>query len=781
MARNRLKLERLESKGFTVEGLDLTIREILDETAVWEPLGPLPFPDMIALRDWDFRLMKRYRPQYYPVCESCCFCGYGKCDLQEGKEGACGIKLHEQVARKNYMRATWGLGAHAAHARHILNELIDMYGPDKPLDMGTYVDVEAPNIRTVCGIKPETLADLQGVLDYVEEEFMQMVSALHTGQEGNNLDFESKALNAGMLDHVGMEAADIAQIACYDMPRGDPGAHLVDIGMGTMDPEKPCILCYGHNVVGAADVIRYIEENDLWDEIDVGGICCTAHDMSRRSEKVNIVGGLSSALKFIRTGVPDVVITDEQCVRADTFEEATKVGSKVIATSAKICYGLPNRSDDPADEIVEDLVNGQDGALIVDLEKVGEVATKVAQQISSDRRAIKAIPTKDEFEEEIDKCTQCGNCRRNCPNDYPLDEAMKSAQEGDYSRLIHIFSELCLGCGRCEEKCPKGVKVFGIMEKAAEKKIKEEKYRIRSGRGPIRDVEIRNVGSPIVLGEIPGVIALVGCPNYPGSKEPIYRTAKELASRNYIVVASGCHAMDMSYFTDDEGKTIWEQFPGDFDGGGVCNVGSCVANSHITGAAIKIANIFARLPLRANYKEIADYILNRVGACGISWGAYSQKAVSIANGAQRLGIPVIFGPRSSLYGRSMLGRRDREEDWIVRNKRNLEEKGRISPGPEHLCYYAESPDEMIVKAVKLCIRPNDTDVGRQIKLSHYIDLYSKYFDEKYPPDLYMYVRRERDVPIKHRTEVMEMLEEDERWEDGKYGTDQPTILEEGEF
>ncbi|KXB02732.1 acetyl-CoA decarbonylase/synthase complex subunit alpha [candidate division MSBL1 archaeon SCGC-AAA261D19] len=781
MAKDRLKLEKFESKGFTIEGLDLSIEEILDETADWEPLGPTPFPGMIEMRDWDFRLMKRYRPQYYPACESCCFCGYGKCDLQEGKEGACGIKLNEQVARKNFMRATWGLAAHAGHARHMLHKLIDMHGPELPLDMGSYVDVEAPNIRTVCGIKPKTLADLREVLDYVEEEFLQMVSALHTGQEGNNLDFESKALNAGMLDHVAMEAADIAQIASYDMPRGDPEAPLVDIGMGTLNPEKPCVLCYGHNLVAAADVIKYVEENNLWDEVEVGGICCTVLDMTRTDQNVNVVGGLSSALKFIRAGVADVVVTDEQCIRTDTFEEATAVGSKVIATSEKVCYGLQDRTDDSVDKIVEDLVNSQDGVLITNLEKVGEVATKVAQRMSPKRGNLKVLPTANELKDMVDKCTQCGSCRRNCPNDYPLDEAMASAQEGDYSKLSHIFTELCLGCGRCEEKCPQDIKIFQVMEKAAEKEVKEEKYKIRIGRGPIRDTEIRKVGSPIVLGEIPGVIALVGCPNYPGSKEPLYRTAKELASRNYIIAATGCHAMDMSFFRNGEGKTIWEQFPGDFDGGGVCNVGSCVANSHITGAAIKIANIFAKIPLRANYKEIADYILNRVGACGISWGAYSQKAVSIANGVQRLGIPVILGPRCSLYGRSMLGRRDREGDWTVKNKRNLKKEGRISPGPEHLCYYAESPEEMIVKAVKLCIRPNDTDVGRQIKLSHYIDLYNKYFDEKYPPDLYMYVRRDRDIPIKDRTEVMKMLKEDERWEKGKFGIDQPTILREGEF
>ncbi|KXA94342.1 hypothetical protein AKJ65_04665, partial [candidate division MSBL1 archaeon SCGC-AAA259E19] len=106
-----------------------------------------------------------------------------------------------------------------------------------------------------------------------------------------------------------------------------------------------------------------------------------------------------------------------------------------------------------------------------------------------------------------------------------------------------------------------------------------------------------------------------------------------------------------------------------------------------------------------------------------------------------------------------------------------EDEYTTAPAPEHLVTYAESPGEMIVKAVKMCIRPADTDAGRQIKLSHYIDLYNKYFDEKYPPDLYKFVRREKDVPMKHRQEVMEMLNEDSRWEKNKYGGNQPTILD----
>ena len=148
----------------------------------------------------------------------------------------------------------------------------------------------------------------------------------------------------------------------------------------------------------------------------------------------------------------------------------------------------------------------------------------------------------------------------------------------------------------------------------------------RVGRGAVSDVEIRNVGSPIVLGEIPGIVAIVGCSNYPKGGKDVYDICREFALRRYIVALSGCSAMSAGSYRNSEGKTLYEEFPGAFEAGGVFNVGSCVANSHIAGAAIKVANIFAKRPLRGNYEEIADYIHNRLGAVGLAWGAYSQKA-----------------------------------------------------------------------------------------------------------------------------------------------------------
>jgi acetyl-CoA decarbonylase/synthase complex subunit alpha len=215
--------------------------------------------------------------------------------------------------------------------------------------------------------------------------------------------------------------------------------------------------------------------------------------------------------------------------------------------------------------------------------------------------------------------------------------------------------------------------------------------------------------------------------------------------------------MSAAMYKNGEGKTPYEMFTGNFEAGCIVNVGSCVTNSHIAGAAIKIASIFAKRNLRANYEEIADYILNRVGAVGLAWGAMSQKAASIASGFWRLGIPVIVGPHGAKYRRMLMGRKDREEDWYVYDARTGE-RVYVGPTPEHLFYAAETKEEAMVMIAKLCMRPNDTTKGRAIKLTHYIDLHKRMYG-KIPDDIHMFVRTKADIPITMKDEILKILEE----------------------
>ena len=770
----KIRLDELRTSLGLIKGLEIELGRVEEE---WEePLGPYPFPTLAQLRDWDLKLLKRYRPVYMPFCDLCCLCTFGKCDLSQNKRGACGLDIAAQQSRIVLVACCIGAATHASHARELVEELIKKYGRDFPIDLGGEVHIEAPVTRLVCGIRPRTLGDLEEVLDYVEEQVVQALAATHTGQEGNNIDFESKVFHVGMLDHVAMEVADIAQVVALGFPKADPEAPLAELGLGVVDITKPVIMCIGHNVLPATGIVDYLEESGLAGLVEVCGLCCTAHDITRYNSKMaKIVGPISWQIRFIRTGVPDVIVVDEQCIRTDIAVEAKKIRAAVIAASDKNCQGFPDMTDAPADEIVDKLVKGEiPGALIFDPEKVGEVAVKTAIKLAPLRSEYKALPKLEELVEWAKKCRKCRECERACPNGLPISEAIQEAAKGDLRKLAALYDR-CLACLRCERACPVGIPIFNLIEKASERLIKEEKFRMRVGRGPVQDTEIRNVGRSIVLGEIPGIIAFVGCANYANGGRELVEMCEEFLKRRYIVVVSGCAAMTIGMYKDEEGKTLYEKYSGEFDAGCLVNVGSCVANAHISGAAIKIASIFAKRNLRANYKEIADYILNRVGAVGIAWGAMSQKAAAIASGFWRLGVPVIVGPHGSKYRRMLLGRRDREEDWYVYDARTGE-KVYVGPVPEHLFYAAETKEEAIVMAAKLCMRANDTTKGRAIKLTHYIDLYRRFYG-KMPDDLPLFVRREADIPITMKEEILEFLKE-KGWKEWPVPAPDPTLLEE---
>ena len=758
-----LKINEMMTNSGLIKNLELSIGKVVNEN--WnEPMGPTPMPSLTTLRDWDLKLLARYKPFYMPACDLCCLCTYGKCDLTAGKRGACGIDMAAQSSRIVLLACCIGAATHTAHSRHMLHYLIEKHGRRTPLDVGGLnVKVEAPITRLVTGIKPETLGDLEEALDYAEQQITQCLAVAHTGQEAHHLDFESKAFHVGMIDHLGMEIGDIAQVSTLNYPKADIEAPLVGLGIGTVDQTKPVIMCIGHNVVPSVGIIDYLKDNKLDKTMEVVGLCCTSHDITRYYKTGRIVGPISWQLRFIRGGFVDVVVLDEQCVRADAYLEAERVKAPIIAASEKNCLGFKDRTKDPADDIVKDLVSGAvPGVLILDPEKVGEVAVKVAQIVAPLRKKYKSLPSVDDVIQLSSTCRQCNLCQRACPQDLKIPHALKAASEGNISELTEIY-ESCIGCGKCEAVCPVNLEVHSFIVKAGERQMVEEKNVCRAGRGAIQDVEIRNVGSPIVLGEIPGILAMVGCSNYPKGGKDVYDICREFANRRFIVVTSGCAAMSIGSYRNDEGKTIYEEFPGEFAAGGVVNVGSCVANSHIAGAAIKVANIFAKRPLRGNYEEIADYIYNRVGAVGLAWGAYSQKAAAIAAGFWRLGVPVLVGPHGSKYRRMLLGRADKNEDWYTLDARTGE-KVYVGPAPEHLFQTVETKEEAMVAIAKLTLRPNDTWKGRAGKLSHYIDLHKRLYGTM-PQDIHLFIRTVADIPITMKDEITQVLEEN-NWKEG---------------
>ncbi|MEA3254426.1 MAG: CO dehydrogenase/acetyl-CoA synthase complex subunit alpha [Candidatus Altiarchaeota archaeon] len=726
-------------------------------------------PGISDLRDWDRILLSRYNPQYTAICDKCSLCTLGPCDLSRGRRGACGMDLVTQQSRFALLLGILGASTHTAHAREMVDRVIEKFGRYTKIDMGGDIDVDLPLFRLIMGKKPRNVRSLLPGLEYIERELNSLVSSLSFGQESSNMDFESKLLHSGMLDSLGMEIADVAQISALGFPKADPKSPLVEIGFGIADTSKPVVLCLGHNVCSGVEIVDYIAESKS--KVEVVGICCTAHDLARYSSNATkIIGPLSHQLPYVKAGIADVIVLDEQCIRVDTIENAKNMGIPVITTSDKNIGGLPDLSNDDVNEIVKKLVDKIiPGAYIHDLDKLGEIVVKTATGVHKNKKKIPA--QKEDYIKEIEKCralnrTGKGSCSRACPVNIDVSETLKLIREGKLKKAKEAIHK-CLFCGRCESHCPEKIPVIQIFSQVIMDDLLNQRGFIRPGRGPISDVEIRKVGRPIVFGEIPGIILFAGCPNYSEGSAGLVEMAETFLDRKYIVTATGCSAMDLAL----SDKKLYEKYPGDFDAGCLVNTGSCVSNSHILDAAIKIANIFAKRPLEGNYEEIADYILNRVGAVAVAWGAMSQKAHSIVTGANRLGIPVVLGPQGVKYRRSLLS--SEETSWSVYDTRSGE-KCDVGPVPEHLYYIAETKEDAITVIPKLCMRASDGVKGRQIKIAHYIDLYEKQFD-KLPEDFHRFIRQESDIPLTLRNRLLPILKK-KGWKPAEKIPD-PTLLD----
>ena len=66
-------------------------------------------------------------------------------------------------------------------------------------------------------------------------------------------------------------------------------------------------------------------------------------------------------------------------------------------------------------------------------------------------------------------------CRRACPNDLSVPQAIKAAAGGNLAPLNELYDD-CIGCGRCEPACKQKIQVHGLIAGAAEKQMREENY-----------------------------------------------------------------------------------------------------------------------------------------------------------------------------------------------------------------------------------------------------------------------------------------------------------------
>jgi acetyl-CoA decarbonylase/synthase complex subunit alpha len=123
----RVKIGEMKTNAGFIKNLELSVGKLVDDS--WEePMGPTPKPGLTTLRNWDLKLLNRYKPFYMPACDLCCLCTFGKCDLTAGKRGACGLTMAAQSSRIVLLACCIGAATHTAHSRHMVHHLIEKYG-----------------------------------------------------------------------------------------------------------------------------------------------------------------------------------------------------------------------------------------------------------------------------------------------------------------------------------------------------------------------------------------------------------------------------------------------------------------------------------------------------------------------------------------------------------------------------------------------------------------------------------------------------------------------------
>jgi acetyl-CoA decarbonylase/synthase complex subunit alpha len=526
-----------------------------------------------------------------------------------------------------------------------------------------------------------------------------------------------------------------------------------------VDRSKPVIVFMGNDFLSAWMAVKYMKDNSLEDKIEVAGIGSVGHDMIRFYDNARLLISPTRANKVFRLGMGDVIVLSDTCCKIDAVEEALKTDSKIITTSFTQTYGLEDRALDSVDDILSDLEKGTHVVLISDPKKAGEVAVKLVQKVKDKRKSSYLLST-DEIKKYAAKCTDCDACFKACPASLISGRILKSAMEGDFTKLAEIHDKSSY-CGKCEQACPENIPLMDIFLAANPQAIEEDNFKMRPGRGAITSNEIRDIA--ITMFSMPSAVSIIGCGNYPGAGSQVAEMAKEFVECNLSVVVSGCIAQDVArYKYPKTGKTLFETYPALYNPRCLTNCGGCSAQALGASAPFyKLGYIAFRNPYKSALAQQADFVY-RFAAVVIMWGPATDIAYAVVAGHIRAGIPVIVGPYGSKFKRYLLGNKyDRSKWWMLHG--NTGDKGETEPTPEHMLIPVETVDEAIALVPKLSFTTQEMDVSRQNKFDLYLNAYKKRFGE-WPDDWHLFVKKETEMPMTKKAKMLRLLEEEQGWE-----------------
>ena len=308
-----------------------------------------------------------------------------------------------------------------------------------------------------------------------------------------------------------------------------------------------------------------------------------------------------------------------------------------------------------------------------------------------------------------------------------------------------------------------------MLVSALAKRVPDDKYIMRGGRGTVPEDEIAR--SAFTLFNSTGFLWVI---SEGGSKEidEVGWILDYLVNKGAICCVAGDAAIEAArHFDEQKKKYIFEKYSCEYAVKNLIPLGSDSsvvflqeATSHWTRTGVHISHY-------ANFPEMADVNYKLLGAATIMWGRWTDRMYSMAAGLVRSGHQILCGPVSGFgLKRLFLGNhfdRSKWHVWDTATGRELE----AEPGQEHMIFPVETKEELITCIWGIGQKPGSSvSLARVLTLTPYIENHEKYFGEL-PDDWPYFVTNAQDLPIRHKMRLLKILREEYGWEtDGAYIT-----------
>ena len=166
--------------------------------------------------------------------------------------------------------------------------------------------------------------------------------------------------------------------------------------------------------------------------------------------------------KVLRTGIFDIVVGSDACMDVDLIAEATRTGSKLIWTGLSALGSLQDRSAEPADAIVRDVLGSAEAAWVKDMDKAAEVIAKELDGVAERKGAF--VMDEAKAKAEASRCRDnCDLCSYACPNAILVSRGVKAIKKGEGLKALAEMEKKCCLFGKCDIACPEKIPVTDMM------------------------------------------------------------------------------------------------------------------------------------------------------------------------------------------------------------------------------------------------------------------------------------------------------------------------------